>query len=216
MDTAIIKQFLSKSELTAMSNTDLNELCENRINFIDKYGVFKGEQTDILYHINIRSDFVLALKHKLEQIDTLKTHVIDGVCIHHHLKPYDTHADFITCQNGIPVVDHTIHKPSYTALIPLTEDPLDTTVGFDQIATESNAFMDYKAVNNPLSNHIDDETWDKYCGHCHKDDQQYLTLKKIVPWHKGDLIVFHRKLFHAGANFNTTKKSIIIRLSYPQ
>jgi hypothetical protein len=207
---------LSESELDTIDSIDFNDICDNRIDFIDNYGVFKGEQTDILYHMDINSDFALSLTNKFKDIEELKSHTIDGVCVHTHLRPYDTHADLITSQNGVPVVDHTIHKPSYTVLIPLSEDPLNGTVIFDQIATESNAFMDYKSSHSPLDVCVDNDTWERYCGHCHADDQQYLTIKDIINWHRGDSIVFHRTLFHAGVNFKTAKKSIIIRLSYPQ
>ena len=115
------------------------------------------------------------------------------------------------CKNQIPLNDPEIDLPTYTIIIPLTPGDFSTVV-FEQ-AGKYNNFSEYKAASVTLDEYISDEDWQKYCSHCHAEDQKYLTLHEVFNWQVGDLFAFDRTLFHCSANFQTEKKAIVAWLS---
>ena len=121
--------------------------------------------------------------------------------------------DEVVTNNQVPIADPATSPPSYTVVIPLLDGDYKTIV-FDQGAKYNN-FNDYKKLNSELKEYCDDHDWNKYCGHCDKEDQKYLTIKNVFPWKRGTLFAFDRMLFHCSANFSKlSKKAIVMWLSY--
>ena len=124
------------------------------------------------------------------------------------IKPFDIHNDYLVQMNQVPLSDPTINKPAYTIIIPLVDGDYQTLV-FNQRAMFNN-FSEYKKQNKELDRYMSDAEWKRYCGHCHLEDQKYLTIKKIWHWQKGNLFAFDRCNLHASANFKTPKRAIVI------
>ena len=204
-----------------LSNDDLNLIGEvegNKEPFFDRDGVYAGKITSTQQWIDINSDYIKFIQNKLNDIPELKNSAIDGAQILRATNPYDVHSDWIVANNQVQLVDPAINIPTYTIVIPLIEGNYKTIV-FNQGA-EYNNFNDYKKTHskineNPWISHCSDYDWKKYCSHCNKEDQKYLTIKEIFHWKRGTLFAFHRKLFHCSANFDkSSKKAIVMWLSH--
>lgn len=208
-----IENFLPTQLLDYVTNNHtLNDINYTN-NFIDKDGVFKGEKTTEQHWLKTDSFFVTELKKCLNNIDLIKHHHIDGVQILNSLKPYDIHSDWVVTNNQIPLCSTEEFPPSYTVIIPLISGDFYTVI-FDQGA-EYKDFWKYKEQNTILENYCSDSDWEKYLNHCHKEDQKYVSIKKIYKWFKGDLFAFDRKLFHSASHHKTPKQGIVLWLSYP-
>ena len=207
MKTLTIENFLNKNDYPLVENLE-----GNNEPFFDTEGVYQGEQTSTQQWINPTGDFAKYIKSKLSVNEYLKNNTIDGIQILRAIKPYDVHSDYIVQNNQVPISNPKTHPPTYTVVIPIIEGTYSTIV-FDQEAIFNN-FIDYKKNNPILESYCSDNDWQKYCSHCHNDDQKYLTIKEVFNWTKGTLFAFNRKLFHCSANFGeSSKKAIIIWLS---
>lgn len=184
---------------------------KNENKFIDKFGVFKGEQTSTQHWLDKTQSPVSELCDKILSIDELDSNNIDGIQILEAHKPYDVHSDFIVTNNQKPLVDPTKYIPTYTVLIPIVTGNFHTVI-FNQTGDYNN-FSDYKNNNQKCKDHVPNDVWNRYLSHCHSEDQEYLSIKKIFNWKAGDMMIFHRKLFHSSANFQQPKKAIVAWLS---
>jgi len=204
-----IKDLLTDIDFTLMGEAEGIEE-----SFFDVQGVWKGKITSTQQWIDIESDFVKFIKNKLNTIPALKRNAIDGIQILRTKNPYDVHSDWIVTNNQVPIVNPITSPPTYTVVIPLDGDY--KTIIFDQGAKYNN-FSDYKKLHPELKEYCPDHDWNKYCGHCVKDDQKYLTIKEIFHWKRGTLFAFDRRLFHCSANFSELpKKAIVMWLSHEQ
>lgn len=198
--------------LTDLDFIEMGEVQGDEEPFFDIQGAWRGKVTSTQQWINIESDFVKFIKNKLSTIDALKFNVIDGIQILRSKNPYDVHSDWVVTNNQVPIADPLMRPPTYTVIIPIVDGDYKTII-FDQSAKYNN-FSKYKKLNHKLKNHCEDYEWDKYCGHCIKDDQKYLTIKEVFHWKRGTMFVFDRRLFHCSANFgNTPKMAIVMWLS---
>jgi hypothetical protein len=198
--------------LTDLDFIEMGEVQGDEEPFFDIQGAWRGKVTSTQQWINIESDFVKFIKNKLSTIDALKFNVIDGIQILRSKNPYDVHSDWVVTNNQVPIADPIINPPTYTVIIPIVDGDYKTII-FDQSAKYNN-FSKYKKLNHKIENHCEDYEWDKYCGHCIKDDQKYLTIKEVFHWKRGTMFVFDRRLFHCSANFgNTPKMAIVMWLS---
>jgi hypothetical protein len=198
--------------LTDLDFIEMGEVQGDEEPFFDIQGAWRGKVTSTQQWINIESDFVKFIKNKLYTIDALKFNVIDGIQILRSKNPYDVHSDWVVTNNQVPIADPIINPPTYTVIIPIVDGDYKTII-FDQSAKYNN-FSKYKKLNHKIENHCEDYEWDKYCGHCIKDDQKYLTIKEVFHWKRGTMFVFDRRLFHCSANFgNTPKMAIVMWLS---
>jgi hypothetical protein len=198
--------------LTDLDFIEMGEVQGDEEPFFDIQGAWRGKVTSTQQWINIESDFVKFIKNKLSTIDALKFNVIDGIQILRSKNPYDVHSDWVVTNNQVPIADPIINPPTYTVIIPIVDGDYKTII-FDQSAKYNN-FSKYKKLNHKLENYCEDYEWDKYCGHCIKDDQKYLTIKEVFHWKRGTMFAFDRRLFHCSANFgNTPKMAIVMWLS---
>ena len=210
-----IENFLTDTDFTLMG-----EVIGSEEPFFDVQGAWKGKVTSTQQWINVESDFAEFIKNKLNdsrhfwygRIPTLKRNTIDGIQILRAKNPYDVHSDWVVTNNQVPIADPVASPPTYTVVIPLLDGDYKTVV-FDQGAKYNN-FSDYKKLHPELKEYCPDYDWNKYCGHCVKEDQKYLTIKEIFHWKRGTLFAFDRRLFHCSANFSELpKKAIVIWLS---
>lgn len=207
METITIKNFLDKNDYTS-----IEKLEKTPKPFFDYEGVYRGAQTSTQQWIAPKSTFAKSITEKLNAHKHLKNNTIDGIQILQAIKPYDVHSDYIVQDNHVPISDPNTNPPTYTIVIPIIDGNYSTII-FDQLALFNN-FMDYKENNPILEKYCSNEDWQKYCSHCHHDDQKYLTIKEVFNWTKGTLFAFNRKSFHCSSNFgNTSKKAIVIWLS---
>ena len=217
------KTFQIKDFLTDIDFNFMGEVEGIEEPFFDVQGVWKGKVTSTQQWIDVESDFAKFIKNKLAitwwggirgmSNLLLKRNIIDGIQILRAKNPYDVHSDWVVTNNQVPIADPVTNPPSYTIVIPLLDGDYKTIV-FDQGA-EYNNFNDYKKLHSELKEYCDDHDWNKYCGHCVKDDQKYLTIKEIFHWKRGTLFAFDRRLFHCSANFSELpKKAIVMWLSY--
>jgi hypothetical protein len=207
-ETFQIKDFLTGANFTLMGGVEGSEEP-----FFDVQGAWKGKVTSTQQWIDVENDFVKFIKNKLDTIPALKRNTIDGIQILRAKNPYDVHSDWVVTNNQVPIADPTTNPPTYTVVIPLLDGDYKTIV-FDQGAKYNN-FSDYKKLHPELKEYCTDHDWNKYCGHCVKDDQKYLTIKEIFHWKRGTLFAFDRRLFHCSANFSELpKKAIVMWLSY--
>lgn len=198
--------------LTDLDFIEMGEVQGDEEPFFDIQGAWRGKVTSTQQWINIESDFVKFIKNKLSTIDALKFNVIDGIQILRSKNPYDVHSDWVVTNNQVPIADPLMSPPTYTVIIPIVDGDYKTII-FDQSAKYNN-FSKYKKLNHKLENYCEDYEWDKYCGHCIKDDQKYLTIKEVFHWKRGTMFAFDRRLFHCSANFgNTPKMAIVMWLS---
>ena len=202
-----IKDFLTDNDFTLMG-----EVKGSEEPFFDVQGAWKGKVTSTQQWIDVENDFVKFIKNKLDIIPALKRNVIDGIQILRAKNPYDVHSDWVVTNNQVPIADPATNPPTYTVVIPLLDGDYKTIV-FDQGAKYNN-FSDYKKLHPELKEYCPDYDWNKYCGHCVKEDQKYLTIKEIFHWKRGTLFAFDRRLFHCSANFSELpKKAIVMWLS---
>jgi hypothetical protein len=213
IDCFQIKNFLPEELYKQINNDVIKNEIHFTNDFIDKDGVFKGQQTTEQQWLKNNSKFVTELKKYLNNIESIKNHNIDGIQILNSFKPYDIHSDWVVTNNQIPLCDTKEFPPSYTVIIPLVSGDYYTVI-FNQGA-EYKDFWKYKKQNNTIENHCSNEDWEKYLNHCHKEDQKYVSIKQIYQWHRGDLFAFDRKLFHSASYHRTPKQGIVIWLSYP-
>jgi hypothetical protein len=203
MDIFTIENFLNDNDINLA-----NALEGKEESFFDTEGVYKGKITSTQQWINPSSEFAKYMQNKFNAIEQLKNNTIDGLQILRAKNPYDVHSDWIVQNNQVPIADPKINPPLCTIVIPLVAGDYNTII-FDQEATYNN-FSDYKKHNTVLENYCPDSEWQKYCSHCHKEDQKYLTIKEIFNWQKGTLFAFDRKLFHCSSNFGTSSKKAIV------
>ena len=201
-----ILNFLTKNDYDA-----IGRLSTKIESFIDPNGVFKGTESSRQQWFDNDTELGQILVSKLKNVEKLCDNIIDGMQVVYMFKPYDVHGDYLVQKNQVPISDPKVAKPTYTVCIPLVDGDYHTVV-FDQSANYNN-FSDYKKTHEELTNHVDDETWKKYCGHCHAEDQRYLTIKKVIDWHKGGLFAWDRTLFHASGNYTRPRKAIVLWLS---
>lgn len=201
-----IQKFLSDDELQVAENTSTE--IES---FIDPNGVFKGTESAKQQWFDESTQLGKLIVKKFKQIPELVDNKIDGMQVAHMMKPYDVHGDFVVQKNQVPISDPRVNQPTYTIVIPLIDGHYHTVV-FDQSA-EYNNFSEYKKTHNILETYVDDSIWNEHCGHCHKEDQRYLTVKKVINWHKGGLFAWDRSLFHASGNYKQPRKAIVLWLS---
>ena len=176
--------------------------------FIDPNGVFKGTESARQQWFDEDTDLGALLRSKLANIHELKDNSIDGMQVADMIKPYDVHGDYLVQKNQKPISDPALFDPMYTVIVPLVDGDYHTVV-FDQQADYNN-FSEYKQQNQPLSEHVDDTDWQRYCAHCHAVDQKYLTIKKVLNWKKGRLMAFNRRCFHSSANFDKPKRALVL------
>jgi len=211
-ETFQIKDFLIKDFLTNTDFTLMEKVEGSEEPFFDVQGAWKGKVTSTQQWIDVENDFVKFIKNKLDTIPALKRNTIDGIQILRAKNPYDVHSDWVVTNNQVPIADPETCPPTYTVVIPLIDGDYKTIV-FDQGAKYNN-FSDYKKLHPELKEYCTDYDWNKYCGHCIKEDQKYLTIKKIFHWKRGTLFAFNRSLFHCSANFSELpKKAIVMWLS---
>ena len=206
--TFIIKNFLTSEELSLAKSID-----GEKEPFFDVQGIYKGKITSTQQWINNKSNFTKFIQAKLNTIEELSPVTIDGIQILRATDPYDVHSDWVVTNNQIPIADPIINPPTYTILIPMIPGDYQTIV-FNQRASYNN-FSTYKQDNPELTkNYCSDFEWNKYCSHCDKEDQRYLTIKEVFEWEIGTLFAFNRRLFHCSANFGKlSKKAIVMWLS---
>jgi hypothetical protein len=207
MKSFIIKNFLSESEISwALNFRETIEDLNDNDGVYGKNIVTTGQQW-----LPNDSEFTTKILERMHKSQYLKDSKYDTVQVMHARRAYDVHSDWFTTKNQIPMNDPETDPPTYTIIIPLTPGDFSTVV-FEQ-AGKYNNFSEYKAVNDPIDQPITDEDWQKYCSHCHAEDQEYLTLHEVFNWQVGDLFAFDRTLFHCSANFETEKKAIVAWLS---
>jgi len=198
-----IENFLDREDyITIEKNATKKE------SFVDPNGVFKGTEVSKQQWFDESSDLGKMIIHKVAGVEDLHNNIIDGMQVCDMIRPYDVHSDYLVQKNQKPISDPKVHDPSYTIIIPLVDGEYHTVI-FDQEADYNN-FSTYKENNNKLDNYVSDEDWQKYCNHCHKIDQKYLTIKKVFHWRKGTLLAINRRLFHASANFEQPKRALVI------
>ena len=213
METFYKEQFLPDSLYEHIVSGKYKNEVSLKNDFIDKEGVFKGTQTSTQEWLDKNSFFVKELKKYLDTIDTIKNHNIDGIQILSSFKPFDIHSDWVVTNNQIPLCDTKEFPPSYTVIIPLVTGDYYTVI-FDQ-GEEYKDFWKYKEQNNIIENYCSEDDWNKYLTHCHKEDQRYISIKKVYRWTKGDIFGFDRRLFHSASHHHTPKQGIVIWMSYP-
>ena len=207
-----IENFLTDTDFTIMAKVEGSEE-----HFFDVQGAWKGKVTSTQQWISVESNFAEFIKNKLNAawwcgVRVLKRNTIDGIQILRAKNPYDVHSDWVVTNNQVPIADPVASPPTYTVVIPLLDGDYKTIV-FDQGAKYNN-FSDYKKLHPELKEYCTDYDWNKYCGHCVKEDQKYLTIKEIFHWKRGTLFAFDRRLFHCSANFSELpKKAIVMWLS---
>ena len=201
-----IQKFLTDDEFQVAENTSTK--IES---FVDPNGVFKGTESARQQWFDESTPLGELIVNKFKQIPELVDNKIDGMQVAHMIKPYDVHGDYVVQKNQVPISDPDVNQPTYTIVIPLIDGDYHTVV-FDQSAKYNN-FSEYKKTHNTLETHVDDAIWNKHCGHCHKEDQRYLTVKKVINWHKGGLFAWDRSLFHASGNYTQPRKAIVLWLS---
>ena len=184
-----IEDFLTDTDFALMGEVESSEEP-----FFDVQGAWKGKVTSTQQWIDVENDFVKFIKNKLDTIPALKRNVIDGIQILRAKNPYDVHSDWVVTNNQVPIADPAANLPTYTVVIPLLDDGDYKTIIFDQGAKYNN-FSDYKKLHPELKEYCPDYDWNKYCGHCIKEDQKYLTIKEIFHWKRGTLFAFDRRLF---------------------
>lgn len=207
MDTFVIDNFLSQEEVDYALN-----FRENIEDLIDNNGVY-GENvvTTGQQWLDNNSDFSVKILERMRQNEFLKDNKYDTLQVMHAKRAYDVHSDWYTTKNQKILNNPETDPPTYTILIPLTAGDFSTVV-FKQ-AGKYNNFSEYKSENNPIEHHISDEDWQRYCSHCHAEDQNYLELHTVFNWKVGDLFAFDRTLFHCSAHFETEKKAVVGWLS---
>lgn len=207
MKTFTIKNFLTESEVSWALN-----FRENIEDLKDNNGVYGSDivQSGQQWLPN-NSEFTNTILERMHKSKYLENNKYDALQVLHAHRAYDVHSDWFTTKNQIPLNDPEIDLPTYTIIIPLTPGDFSTVV-FEQ-AGKYNNFSEYKAASVTLDEYISDEDWQKYCSHCHAEDQKYLTLHEVFNWQVGDLFAFDRTLFHCSANFQTEKKAIVAWLS---
>ena len=203
MDIFTIENFLNEDDINFTSALEGKEE-----SFFDTEGVYKGKITSTQQWINPSSEFAKYMQNKFNAIEQLKNNTIDGLQILRSKNPYDVHSDWIVQNNQVPIADPKTNPPLCTIVIPLIAGDYNTII-FDQEATYNN-FSEYKKHNTVLENYCPDSEWQKYCSHCHTEDQKYLTIKEIFNWQKGTLFAFDRKSFHCSSNFGTSSKKAIV------
>lgn len=207
MKTFVIKNFLSADEVDYALN-----FREHIADLLDNDGVYG---TDVVttgqQWLPNDCEFTKKLLTRMQQHHNLHNSKYDSVQVMHAYQAYDVHSDWNTQKNQVVTNDPQKDPPTYTVLMPLTQGEYSTVV-FEQQGKYTN-FSQYKSANSPIDNHISDNDWQRYCSHCHAEDQQYLTLQEVYQWQVGDLFAFDRTLFHCSANFNTEKKAIVGWLS---
>ena len=203
MQTFKIENFLTRADFAHMG-----EVSGSEEPFFDVQGVYKGQITSTQQWIDVDSPFTKFIKERLEAYPEFKRNRIDGIQVLRAKKPYDVHSDWVVANNQVQLVDPKINIPTYTIVIPLIEGDYKTIV-FDQGA-EYNNFSDYKKENPELDRYVSDYAWKKYCSHCIKSDQRYLTIKDVFHWKRGSLFAFDRRLFHCSSNFSEASKKAIV------
>lgn len=210
MDIIYKNNFIT-AELIHTATTDkINEHLKFENKFVDPNGVFQSQNTSNQLWLKLDSKFVTDFDKMLQNTQEFVGHSIDGIQILHSFLPFDVHSDWIVQNNRIPLCDPKTNPPSYTLIAPLVSD--FSTIVFDQEG-EYNRFEDYKRSNNKVENRISDDIWNQYLKHCHNEDRDYLSIKKIFEWKVGDLFAFHRKFFHSAGYFTTHKQAIVAWLS---
>jgi hypothetical protein len=213
MKTFYVENFLSDALYEYVITEKYKNEVELSNDFFDQEGVFKGAQTSTQEWLDKNSFFVKELKKHLNTVEYIRNHHIDGIQIMKSIRPYDIHSDWVVTNNQQPLVDVEKFPPSYTVIIPLVSGDYHTIV-FDQGAKYNN-LVEFKKNNSVLNYHCSNEDWDRYLSHCHKEDQQYVSIREIYKWNKGDLFGFDRKLFHSASHHHTPKQGIVIWMSFP-
>ena len=200
-----IKNFLDNKDLEQVVNIQ-----ESPEEFFDDGGVHDSKITSTQQWMSPNDILYQIINDKLKQVKQFAGHTIDGLQVLTAMKPYDVHTDYVVQKNQVPLSDPTVHQPTYTVIIPISEGY--STVVFNQSGNYNN-FLEYKRKHPISKSCCSDEQWEKYCSHCHKEDQQYLTIKEVFEWTKGTLFAFDRSLFHCSSNFKNKKQAIVLWLS---
>lgn len=211
MDTFYINNFLSPEDLELLDDRYIDKISIDKIEFFDKDGVWKGENTSIQNYLDPTCSIFKKIHKQITALTQCENNTIDTLLVLNAKKPYDVHNDFIAKKNRIPLSDPSISSPTFTCIIPLVTGDWHTII-FDQSATYSDFYL-YKEQNKKLNDCIPEDQWQKYLKHCHKEDREYLTIKKIFSWQAGNLFAFDRRFFHSSANFTLPKKGIVLFLS---
>lgn len=123
-------------------------------------------------------------------------------------------------------------KPKYNIVIPLTESDDHNTVIFDQQwHGDASHFMIgsiYKYWPDPVYNlrktsyhgvkgltdlNFDVNMYKTYLKHLPYETVQGLSIKQIVPWKVGEVLIFDSSLLHCGSYFTGIKKGLTILVS---
>ena len=192
---SIIKEnFLSDSELTSISETvySYNKIYDDIINDFQFSEYYIWE-----YYKSQFSNIKEILHEKL-------TNLIgsDMIIDHSHIlsssTPYNVHTDYFQ-QKNFPFLE-----PAYTLIIPL--DNFDSnTIAFEQNSTIK-SFREYLETEPRIlsdEKRISQDFIDKYLSHIDPKYFDYLSLKEIFPWKKGNLYACDRKYFHTSDNYHT-------------
>jgi hypothetical protein len=207
MKTLVIKNFLDKDQIEYALN--FREPIED---LSDNHGVYGSNVvTTGQQWLDNDGDFATDILNNLHKHTAFKNNQWDTIQVMHARRAYDVHSDWYTTKNQVIVNDTDKHLPTYTVLMPLTEGNFSTVI-FEQTGKYNN-FSEYKKNNAKLETYISDNDWQKYCSHCHAEDQHYLTLLQAYHWKAGDLLAFDRTLFHCSAHFTTEKKAVVGWLS---
>lgn len=123
-------------------------------------------------------------------------------------------------------------KPKFNIVIPLTESEDHNTVIFDQKWNgDASHFMIgsiYKYWPDPVYNlrktsyhgvkeltdfNFDVILYKSYLSHLPYETVQGLSIKKVIPWKIGEVIIFDSNLLHCGSHFTGIKKGLTILVS---
>jgi hypothetical protein len=123
-------------------------------------------------------------------------------------------------------------KPKYNIVVPMAEDPSFNTVIFDQQwHGDASHFLvgsiykywpdpvynlrktDYEGVENLTSLPFNEDDYMNYLLHMPYETVQGLTIKQVVPWKKGQVLVFDSTLLHCSSYFNSKKLGLTVLVS---
>lgn len=123
-------------------------------------------------------------------------------------------------------------SPKYNIVVPLSEETDHNTVIFEQQwFGDASHFMvgsiykywpdpvynlrksDYCEVKGVSSSEFDIDLYKTYLKHLPYETVQGLSIKQIVPWRIGEVLIFDSTLLHCGSYFSGIKKGLTILVS---
>lgn len=123
-------------------------------------------------------------------------------------------------------------NPKWNIVVPLVEDPTFKTVIFDQQWSGNAAHFwvgslfkyfpepvynekrtDYEGVENLTGKDFDVDDYVKYLRHLPYETVNGLSIKSVVPWKLGEVLVFDSTLLHSSSYFTKYKKGLTLLVS---